>query len=121
MRMDSFPGLAEPTWGREGGRGVLTDEEVPWKLVKWGEVPTDWVNGFSNLEGAILAICLPDQEETWGYARFFRAANTDQRLTACVDPHFDQMYGIQSGISCLRILATTGKPSLQFCLLAGVL
>ena len=104
----------------EGGGGVLTVDEAPWKLVKWSEVPTNWVNGFSNLEEAILALCLPDQEETLGYASFFRATNTDQRLTACVDPHFDQVYGVETGISCLSILATTGKPSLHFCLLAGV-
>ena len=103
----------------EGTSAFPTSEEGTWKLIKWGEVPTDWVNGFTSLEGAMLAICLPDQEEAWGYARFFRATNTDQRLTACVDPQYDQTYGIQAGIACLSNLATTGKPILRFCLLTG--
>jgi hypothetical protein len=101
-----------------GGVGdSFLDEQAPWRLIQWGEVPSNWVNGFVNLEGAKLAICLPDQVEAWGYARYFRAANTDLRLTACVDPQFEQIYGVQAGTSCLRTLVTTGKPSLQFCLL----
>ena len=92
-------------------------EQAPWKLVNWDDVPFKWVNGFANMEGTTLAICLPDQVEAWGYARYFRAVNADLRLTACVDPQVELMYGVQAGISCIRTLATTGKPSLQFCLL----
>ena len=96
-----------------------TTEVGAWKLINWGEVPTAWVNGFTSLDGAMLAICLPDQDEAWAYARYFRATNTDPRLTACVDPQYDQTYGIQAGTSCLSNLATTGRPILQFCLLTS--
>ena len=99
---------------------VLPAGEVgAWKLINWGEVPTAWINGFASLDGALLALCLPDQDEAWAYARYFRATNTDPRLTACVGPHYDQTYGIQAGASCLSNLATTGRPILQFCLLTG--
>ena len=91
--------------------------EMPWKLVKWNEVPIEWANGLPMFGQSVLAICVPDQEETRGYARFFRAIDTDQRITVCVDTHYEQVYGVEAGISCLNTLVLTGKPSLRFCLL----
>ena len=114
-----FRGPSPPTPAGERTGALPAGVVGAWKLISWGEVPTAWINGFASLDGALLALCLPDQDEAWAYARYFRATNTDPRLTACVDPHYDQTYGIQAGTSCLGQLALTGKPALQFCLLTS--